>query len=199
MPAGFRIQTVPGEQLHSLNYDKIPLMLDDRWTIPYFLPDVPREFETRFKVLTKLMDKTHVGRFSYRNIDICREVLSLTGEVFSFSIERIERRLPHFEKSRAYIEDHLGRDIDIPDLAALEGVSPNYYSARFKDLYGLPAVSYVNSRKTALARRLLSETELLIKEVAGRCGFDDPYYFSRVFKKICGRSPRSFRREIKGR
>ncbi len=199
MFAGFSVPEDLSIAAEKISSTDIPLILDDLWDIPYFLPEVPAEFYTRFKILIELMDKTHVGRFAYRNIDICCEMLSLIGRVFSFSIGRIERAMPHFEKSRSYIENHLGLDIDVPDLAALEGVSPNYYSSRFRELYGLSPVAYINSRKMNRARRLLSETDLLIKEAARRCGFEDQYYFSRVFKKFFGTCPRSYRRGIKGR
>jgi YesN/AraC family two-component response regulator len=46
------------------------------------------------------------------------------------------------------------------------------------------------------AKRLLADKSLAVYEVAARVGFDDPYYFSKAFKKATGLSPAAFRREI---
>ena len=47
-----------------------------------------------------------------------------------------------------------------------------------------------------LAQKLLAQKELPVKEIAGRCGYSDQFYFSRIFKKQTGLSPKEYRAEV---
>ena len=59
--------------------------------------------------------------------------------------------------------------------------------------YGLSPMEYLASRRVAQARILLFSTTLSIKEIAFRCGFSDPYYFTKVFTKRTGLCPTRYR------
>jgi transcriptional regulator GlxA family with amidase domain len=52
---------------------------------------------------------------------------------------------------------------------------------------------YLLERRFAQAKSLLQSTNLLIKEIAFRCGFTDEHYFSDLFKRKCGTTPREYR------
>ncbi len=77
--------------------------------------------------------------------------------------------------------------------AALCGMSEGVFYSYFKKWTGLSPVEYRNSIRINAARSLLSNTDLKISEISIRCGFDDPYYFSRIFKKAVGLPPREYR------
>jgi AraC-like DNA-binding protein len=79
-------------------------------------------------------------------------------------------------------------------LARVAGVTPGYLSRRFYAEMGQTPLKYHLSLKLALAQRLLQTTTATVKEIAARTGFDDPLYFSRVFSRAMGVSPRKFRR-----
>ena len=55
---------------------------------------------------------------------------------------------------------------------------------------------YVSFLRLQKAKRLLIDTDLLIKEIAAECGFSNEYYFSNFFKKRTELSPQNFRKEI---
>ena len=98
------------------------------------------------------------------------------------------------ERVRRYIDEHISdENLTIPSIAAEMGMSRTSFFSRFKELAGLSPQDYLIHYRISHARELLLSSSLGIAEVAYRCGFSDPKYFSRVFKKIEGTSPSSVR------
>jgi AraC-like DNA-binding protein len=62
---------------------------------------------------------------------------------------------------------------------------------------GIPPHRYMQEAKLSLARRLLRESDLPITEIADVLGYDDPLYFSRLFRREVGLSPRDYRKDTK--
>ena len=83
----------------------------------------------------------------------------------------------------------------ISEYAEICGISEGGFYLHFKAWYGKSPVEYRNGIRINSAISLLINTDLQISEIAMRCGFDDAYYFSRIFKKIVGISPREYRRK----
>lgn len=79
-------------------------------------------------------------------------------------------------------------------LAAEIGCNADYLGRVFRNMYGIPVTAQINRDRVKEARRLLMEADLNVNEIACRCGFKHPSYFRRVFKKLCGISPREFRK-----
>ena len=76
-------------------------------------------------------------------------------------------------------------------------VSESYLSSLFKKETGTTITDYINSTRIRQALILLNTSSLPIGEVASRCGFLDSNYFSRIFKKQLGLSPREYRDSIR--
>ncbi len=74
-------------------------------------------------------------------------------------------------------------------LAREAGVSPSYLSALFKQRFDTGPLVYFQERKLRRAEQLLRDSYLSIKEVGYLCGYEDPNYFSRRFRRRFGRSP----------
>ncbi len=95
-----------------------------------------------------------------------------------------------------YIDADLSADLSLKKLAEINGVSDSYLSTCFKKETGKNYADYVNSKRMSQAKHLLKTTRLQIQTVAQYCGFPDMHYFSKVFKKYTGHTPREYR-EIK--
>ncbi|MFC5471821.1 helix-turn-helix domain-containing protein [Cohnella suwonensis] len=92
-----------------------------------------------------------------------------------------------------YIKMHFQEDVSIHDISAKFSINPNYFSQLFKKEVGLTFTEYVTTLRVQHACELLRQTDLSIAEIAEKAGYEDYFYFSRVFKKLTGTSPRLYR------
>lgn len=93
-----------------------------------------------------------------------------------------------------YIDENYTKEIDIKELAKKEHISYAYFRTIFKKKTGISPNQYIIMLRLRNASILLKQTELSIKEIAESVGFSDQMYFSRIFKKRFGMTPRDFRK-----
>jgi AraC-like DNA-binding protein len=93
----------------------------------------------------------------------------------------------------AYMLAHLHKPIQISALGALSGVSTSYFYHLFKQATGKTPNNFLTRARMRRAGKLLLDPTLSVKEVADALGYNDPLYFSRVFKSAHGLSPRGYR------
>jgi len=92
-----------------------------------------------------------------------------------------------------YMRAHLHERLNVEDFAALNNLSASHFSNLFRKSTGMPPIDYFIHLKMQKACQLLYSPSLKIKEIAYAIGYDDPYYFSRIFKKLMGISPEQYR------
>ncbi|MEM9579865.1 MAG: AraC family transcriptional regulator [Pseudomonadota bacterium] len=89
------------------------------------------------------------------------------------------------------------REIDltweVEDMASLVALSPSQLFRRFKDATGTSPISWLRHERMLLARHFLTGTTERIASIALRCGYRDPFHFSRDFKRLTGCSPKDYR------
>ena len=95
---------------------------------------------------------------------------------------------------RRQIEHHLGSRLTNADLAALVGLSEDYFARAFKVSVGCPPHAYVVKRRVEHAKSLLLGGDLSLCQVALAAGFADQAHLSRRFRETVGASPASWRR-----
>jgi AraC-like DNA-binding protein len=81
----------------------------------------------------------------------------------------------------------------IAEYAALSGVSETYFYRCFRRFSGKSPIEYRNMLRLSHAEAMLRRTEMRVSEIAQTVGFDDPFYFCRLFSKTFGASPRKYR------
>ncbi len=94
----------------------------------------------------------------------------------------------------AYMENHYCTAIGTEQLAAIAGYSERQFLRLFKTVFGTTPNQYIVGLRMKKAQQLLKDTELSIGEIAWRCGYDDHNYFSRLFKKQVGVTPRAYQK-----
>ena len=99
-----------------------------------------------------------------------------------------------YSKAMQYINEHLTEDISTADVAKHINYSESYFGYAFKKKYGVSIGQYVVELRLAKSKSLLKNTSFSITGVASSLGFDDPNYFSSLFKKYFGVSPKEYRK-----
>ena len=98
------------------------------------------------------------------------------------------------EEARQYIADHYSESgLSVDDICAHLGVGSSYFSSVFKKETGMSFVTYLTEVRMNEAQRLLDTTDEKSYIIAGLVGYEEPNYFSYVFKKHFGTSPSKYR------
>ncbi|RUO74092.1 AraC family transcriptional regulator [Pseudidiomarina sediminum] len=92
-----------------------------------------------------------------------------------------------------FMQDNSHRDLDLSDLAAVAGLSRFHFAKKFKAVTGTSPMRYFSELKIRLACQRLDNSTASIRAIAQELGFEDPYYFSRLFKKVMGVAPSNYR------
>lgn len=86
--------------------------------------------------------------------------------------------------------------INVEELAKMCGITPTHFTRVFKGIYMTTPVKYINKLRIDRAIELLEHTTLTVNEIAEQTGFSDTSYFSKMFKKLLGKSPLHYRQEM---
>lgn len=112
--------------------------------------------------------------------------------------QQMREEAEEIRKVKRYLESHVGQIVTIQEMSGLIFRSQDYLIKHFKEETGMTPYQYLLKRKMQIAERLLRDTAMPIGEVAAQLGYADAHYFSGLFKKERGISPRQFRRSIDG-
>lgn len=97
---------------------------------------------------------------------------------------------------RDFVEAHIADCIKLGDLAAICGVSPEYFIRLFKSSLGVSPHRYVVGVRIHHAKLLLTDPKIALAEVARQCGFAHQQHFTNTFRQMTGVSPGAYRRAI---
>lgn len=111
---------------------------------------------------------------------------STDGQLISHNSQRIE-------KTVQFMAQHLDKPLQASELAAVANVSLSHYFALFKQRMGCSPMDYFTRLRMRRACDLLESTSARVKEIAAALGYDDPFYFSRVFKSLSAVAPLHYR------
>ncbi len=99
------------------------------------------------------------------------------------------------EQTKQYIAGHVSEELSVEDLAARVHFNPDYLSRVFKKETGRTVSEYIMEYRCALAGELLKNTDLSVTMIASRSGYPNYAYFTRIFKKYSGCTPREYRKK----
>ena len=126
---------------------------------------------------------------SYLNL-LADAVMSILSE------RRQDYRARLVVRIQKYIKDNLEKKLTLSEVASVFGISQNYLSSIFPKYAGVGFIEYITKLKMDEAKRMLAGGNPLIYEIASELGYDSAFYFSKVFKKSEGISPREYARKI---
>ena len=102
-----------------------------------------------------------------------------------------------WERLFEHLHDHFASPLQMPELAARVGCSESAFFRRFRELAGCTPIQYLTRLRLNQVKVYLANTDFTLATIAGLCGFRDPYYLSKTFRKNLGLSPDAFRRALR--
>ena len=100
------------------------------------------------------------------------------------------------DKATLYFTEHYNRNICIEEYAKKHHMSTSWFIRNFKQYTGITPMQYILSIRIYNAEILLQNEHYNITEISNIIGYDNPLYFSRIFKKTKGISPSEYRKNI---
>jgi AraC-like DNA-binding protein/mannose-6-phosphate isomerase-like protein (cupin superfamily) len=157
-------------------------------------PNIVRLFNEIYEVLQ--------NGFTLDNMIFSSQVLPhLMGLIFLMNHDyhlQLKASSQVIDESIQYMTKHLSQNLSLSELANHVNLSVSHYSYLFKNKTGYSPIDYFLRLKIQRACQYLDITTLNIETIAGKVGFKDPYYFSRIFHQIMGQSPSTYRKIKKG-
>jgi two-component system response regulator YesN len=120
--------------------------------------------------------------------DGCCEILNQQRKNYKSKVVR---------EVQAYIRKNLSKRLTLNDIAAVFNFSPGYLSQLFSKYAETGFVDFVTMARIEAAREMLANSDAKVFEIAEKLGFGNALYFSKVFKKMTGLSPREFQGKLK--
>ena len=158
--------------------------LDSMYSFPTVLKGYYKE------KMNDLFDQLFSTDDLWENYSCCYKILGLLLQISELSQNKIN---PGIQNSVEYITKNYTQTISIIDLAKKANMSESNFFAVFKKSFGCSPISYLNHYRISLAADLLIETNSTISEIGYKVGITDPLYFSKLFKKAYGISPKEYR------
>ncbi|MCQ2378700.1 MAG: AraC family transcriptional regulator [Victivallaceae bacterium] len=162
---------------------------------PWFIPELPAELRTLGRRFFLRDGESPAERLDRTGILYCLlgGILDLVRD--SGPGARVAASARHLLKTKHRIErDFTDPHLCVRRIAGECGITPTHLARIFRQGTGVAVKRYVRQLKIARAKELLkADNNLTIKEISDVCGFDDPNFFSRVFKIETGFSPGEFR------
>ena len=117
---------------------------------------------------------------------------SIAGTIHNQAEEKDESTV---SRACKYIQENFQRELSLDDVSKEVNVSPYYFSKLFKEEVGENFIEYLTALRISNAKMLLKRPVLSIREAGLQSGYADPNYFSRIFKKQTGMTPREYREQ----
>lgn len=151
---------------------------------PLYLDRTSTDFARRIELTSSAGDTRELMASMFRTY--CRLVKTHALKQYS----------PPIQKVIALIDADPAGDLNLSTLAKTQGLNASYLSALFRRETGETITAHITRKRMQLAMHLLSTTRLQVQTVAQHCGIHDINYFSKLFRKTCGKTPREYRASL---
>lgn len=181
----------------ALQQGEVPNVLLHRQFKRRYVLDDPRECSLRF---THLLDSLKQPP-PVREWAVGGALLRLIAFILKETVPPLrpggDQALSMMEKVRMaqiWAREHLATRVTLQEWARAVGLHPNRFTRVFREESGLSPKHWLESQRLQIARQYLVGTANTIQQIADAVGYEDAFYFSRVFHKRFGQSPQQFRR-----
>lgn len=120
-------------------------------------------------------------------------ITDLLIDVQKLLTQSLKKYSSFVEETMIYVKNHLDEDLSLEKLASNVHINNSYFSRTFKKECGHSVVTYITMLRISKAKELLASSTLKTFEISDIVGIHDPAYFSILFKKNTGLSPKAYR------
>jgi AraC family transcriptional regulator len=138
----------------------------------------------------------------YHSMPQYLETIGIIYQLFArfFNAEHVNNPVPidahnRFGQILAFIQQNIDKEIIIKELACKACLSSDHFTRAFKKAIGLTPLDYINLKRVEKAQLLLVTTNLPMKEILIKTGFNSASYFNRIFKSTTGSTPMAYRKK----
>lgn len=176
----------------------VPIVLQGLFNAPVRVPDKPHFNVVVSEVAEQVVTSgTGSGATQCLLKAVVLEAIGITlREIDVETMEQTNQRttaMRDIEPALHYIQNRYREPIRIEELAKLCDLSEGYFIQRFRSMLGMTPLVYIQSCRIAEASHLLLTTDMLIEDIADLTGFNDRFYFSRIFARETGTTPAAYR------
>lgn len=158
--------------------------LDSLYQFPVVIND------DRKNELNRLFDRLFATEDIWENYSDCYKLL---GCLMKMATSRRKDIPDGVRRALSYMAEHYREPLTVEALAKIANISESNFYSSFKKHMGNSPISYLNHYRLSIAADKLAETDDAIGEVAYWVGINDPLYFSKIFKRTYGMTPREYR------
>lgn len=154
-----------------------------------------KQAESRIATLFDILFRTLRRNYTLGNFIYISQVAALIlAEVYyREKVDEVSKQNKHVTLIIRYMYKNIDKNLNLDDLADELELSKSYINATFKKYTEHSPIDFFINLKMQEACKLLKSSDLYISEIGQKLGYDDPYYFSRIFKKTIGVSPKEYR------
>lgn len=172
-----------------------------------YIKDVFYDFLSFAKIITKEMDLKNgpalsETKFSYSNFDKLNSIEAVRQYIIDVYISMVDYASDNkpdrysfiISKCINYIKQYYQKNITLSDAAEHVEISKSYLSLLFKQETGINFSIFLTNYRIEMSKKLLLSSNMKIYEIAEKVGFDNPYYFSKVFRDTTGMTCKEFKK-----
>lgn len=162
---------------------------------PYFASGILPEYQSLYLYMIR---ELQVARPGYEELLplLFQQLLVLVKRHLAEGSLKQYRLRSEIEQAVHYFNENLASPIEIEAYAQSQHMSCCWFIRSFKQQMGMPPLQYLISVRMNRAMELLEGTEYTVTEIGSMVGYENPLYFSKLFKKQTGKSPTEFRKAI---
>ncbi len=164
--------------------------LTEKRIIPLETPKANDRLQSLFSLLISVLEHNYtLGNFIYTS-----QLLSviLSEIYFREKASDIDKQNQYLTKAIRYMYSNMDVELTLDDIVDYMKLSKSYLNSIFKEHVQRSPVDFYIHLKMQQACKYFKMTDMLVYEVSNKLGYQDPYYFSRIFKKVIGVSPRDY-------
>lgn len=181
----FQVDSLPENHLIREDMPPVTAGQDYRYKIESYFTDIISE------------SANHILLSTAMNKCLASALLILILRLYHSRNERVADLKEECRRIKDYIDKNYTSPITLDSLSEQVYISKYYLSHIFKSQTGTSPIKYLINKRISEAAQLLVHTDLSIRDIALRVGYDDPVYFSQMFKKVMDESPAAYRTKHK--